>query len=218
MLDFRKHEQFEMEVLKLISDHQLLTHLVFGGGTCMRLCFGLNRYSVDLDFWQKPAFSKGHFEKMRKVLKDRYEITDYQAKRNTYLLEIRSPDYPKRLKIEIRRGLHAHLETELNVAFSPFALPQIRLHSLTLRQIGLNKVRAFLERKEMRDAYDLEFIYKKGQLNVAEISKIEKQEMILLLKAFTIKDFKVKLGSLLEADERDYYVQRGFQILMNALR
>ena len=30
---------------------KLLDPLVFGGGTMLRLCHDLNRYSVDLDFW-----------------------------------------------------------------------------------------------------------------------------------------------------------------------
>lgn len=63
MEELKKHEQFEIEVLKLLSDNTLLTPLIFGGGTCLRLCFGLNRYSVDLDFWIKGDID---FPKLKK--------------------------------------------------------------------------------------------------------------------------------------------------------
>ena len=47
---FEKHEIFEMEVLEKLKNARLLDPLVFGGGSMLRLCHELNRYSVDLDF------------------------------------------------------------------------------------------------------------------------------------------------------------------------
>ena len=51
MQDLIKQEQFELEVLDRLKSGRFLDRLVFGGGTMLRLCFGLDRYSVDLDFW-----------------------------------------------------------------------------------------------------------------------------------------------------------------------
>ena len=48
---FRKHEIFEIEMLEKLKNNRLLEPLVFGGGTMLRLCYELKRYSVDLDFW-----------------------------------------------------------------------------------------------------------------------------------------------------------------------
>ena len=47
---FRQHEVFQIEVLDKMNSAKLLEPLVFGGGTMLRLCHELNRYSVDLDF------------------------------------------------------------------------------------------------------------------------------------------------------------------------
>jgi hypothetical protein len=44
-------ERFEIEVLQKLKSRHLLNALAFGGGTMLRLCHGLNRYSADLDFW-----------------------------------------------------------------------------------------------------------------------------------------------------------------------
>ncbi len=48
---FRQHEVFEIEILDKMNSAKVLEPLVFGGGTMLRLCHELNRYSVDLDFW-----------------------------------------------------------------------------------------------------------------------------------------------------------------------
>ena len=48
---FSEHEKFEIEVLDKMNSLKKLEPLVFGGGTMLRLCHELNRYSVDLDFW-----------------------------------------------------------------------------------------------------------------------------------------------------------------------
>jgi hypothetical protein len=49
------HEQFELEILSRMQSGRLLDALVFTGGTMLRLCHGLDRYSVDLDFWAARA-------------------------------------------------------------------------------------------------------------------------------------------------------------------
>ena len=51
MQDLKKHEQFELAVLDKLNSGRFLNDLVFVGGTMLRLCHGLDRYSVDLDFW-----------------------------------------------------------------------------------------------------------------------------------------------------------------------
>ena len=57
MQDLIKQEQFELEVLDRLQSGRFLDRLVFGGSTMLRLCFGLDRYSVDLDFWLLPVAS-----------------------------------------------------------------------------------------------------------------------------------------------------------------
>ena len=100
----RQHEVFEIEVLEKMNSAKMLEPLVFGGGTMLRICHELNRYSVDLDFWfVKTVSQNDFFSKGRKAFEKDYEITDAQIKHYTILFELRSARYPKRLKIEIRR-------------------------------------------------------------------------------------------------------------------
>jgi hypothetical protein len=62
MRDLIKQEQFELEVLDRLQSGRFLDRLVFGGGTMLRLCYGLDRYSVDLDFWLRRKKDKPGFE------------------------------------------------------------------------------------------------------------------------------------------------------------
>ena len=98
------HEIFEMEVLDNLNSGKLLDPLIFIGGTMLRLCHGLNRYSVDLDFWlNKDINIKKYFSKIKDVLNQNYQIKDQVNKHYTILFEIKSDKYHRNLKIEIRK-------------------------------------------------------------------------------------------------------------------
>ena len=217
MQDLKKHEAFEMEVLEILSKNSLLTPLIFGGGTCLRLCYGLDRYSVDLDFWVRKDVPATYFPKIRKVLSRHYEITDHHEKHFSYLTEIKKEGYNRRLKLEIRKELDPPKETELVIAFSSQSDKQVRLIAFALKQMFLNKVVALLSRKEIRDAYDLEFMLKKDKSLIKELPKEDRVELKNIVSAFSKKDFLVKLGSLLESSERKYYNENGFEILKRFL-
>jgi predicted nucleotidyltransferase component of viral defense system len=127
-----QHEIFEMEVLNMMNSNRLLDPLVFGGGSMLRLCHELNRYSVDLDFWFiKDIQQDDFFEKITLTVKKDYEITDKQKKHFTLLLELRSSKYPRRLKIKIRRKVE-ECDYQEKIAFSKFSTKQVLLKAHTL--------------------------------------------------------------------------------------
>ena len=43
-------EAIHLHLLSALSDTGVLRHVVFQGGTALRLCYGGERYSEDLDF------------------------------------------------------------------------------------------------------------------------------------------------------------------------
>lgn len=212
----KQHEVFEIEVLDKMNSAKMLDPLVFGGGSMLRLCHELNRYSVDLDFWFVTHVSQDDFfDKGRRDFEKDYEITDAQKKRYKILFELRSPQYPRRLKIEIRRELKG-CDCQQNIAFSRFSTKQVALRAHTLDQTMENKIAAFLERGEIRDCFDIEFMVRRG----VEMSFKGKKEAIAFGKKIVSlkeKDFKVKLGSILEDDIREYYVTNRFRFLQDKL-
>ena len=73
---YRQHEVFEIEVLDKMNSARLLEPVVFGGGTMLRLCHELPRYSVDLDFWFiKRTPQNKFFDNLQRALENDYEIT-----------------------------------------------------------------------------------------------------------------------------------------------
>ena len=150
-----------IEVLDRMKSARLLDPLVFGGGSMLRLCHELNRYSVDLNFWlTKTIPQRDYFDKARRTFETNYEITDAQVKHYTLLFELRSAGYPKRLKIEIRRAVEDG-DYEETIAFSRFAVKQVALKAHTLGQTMNTKVKAFLDRGEIRDCFDVEFLLRR---------------------------------------------------------
>ncbi len=210
------HEQFEIEVLQFLNSKNLLNNLVFGGGTMLRLCYELNRYSIDLDFYFKK---QGHEDSFFQVVKDAissvYEITDSENKRNTQLFEFRSPQYPMRLKIEINKQKLFPVSKQ-SIAYSQHSNFQVFLSTIPLEKMMENKIEALLSRKETRDAFDIEFMVKSGISFSTDPGRIE--STLSVIQSFSKKDLKVKLGSLLPADARVYYSENGFVVLKRHLK
>ena len=213
---FRQHEIFEIEVLDRMKSGRLLEPLVFGGGTMLRLCHDLKRYSADLDFWfTKKISQENYFNSIQSTFKKDYEITDAQAKHYTLLFELRSAAYPKRLKIEIRRAVE-NCDLQEMIAFSKYATKQVALKAHTLNQTMKNKINAFLDRGEIRDCFDIEFLLRRGTTLPDGIIK-ESGRILQKIDGFKDRDFKVKLGSILEAEVREYYTTQRFSYLKEIL-
>ena len=216
MRDLIQHEQFELEVLDRLNSGRFLTNLIFGGGTMLRLCHGLDRYSVDLDFWvAKDIDWAKYYRKMEKYLLQFYTLADSANKHFTILFELKSPLFPRALKIEIRKEIKI-IKTETCIAYSANSNIQVLIKTVALEEMMKSKIEAFLSRKEIRDAYDIEFLLKRGILLSAENEIPSK--LLAELKKLGKKDFSVKLGTLLDASARKYYLENGFRILETSLR
>ncbi|MGD0022220.1 MAG: nucleotidyl transferase AbiEii/AbiGii toxin family protein [Smithellaceae bacterium] len=216
MRDLIQHEQFELEVLDRLNSGRFLADLIFGGGTMLRLCHGLDRYSVDLDFWVTKDIDWAKFyRKTEKYLLQFYKIADSANKHFTILFELKSPQFPRALKIEIRKEAKI-IKTETSIAYSANSNIQVLTKTVTLEEMMKSKSEAFLSRKEIRDAYDIEFLLKRGIPLAAENEILGK--LLAGLEKLSKKDFSVKLGTLLDASERKYYMENGFRILETRLR
>jgi predicted nucleotidyltransferase component of viral defense system len=206
---------FEIEVLDKMKSGRFLEPLVFGGGTMLRLCYELKRYSADLDFWfikkVKPEY---YFKKLKQFLSAAYELTDAQIKFYTLLLEVRSINYPKRLKIEIRKGTR-QCDIQERIAFSEYSTKQVILAVHTPEQTMKNKIDAAIERKEIRDCFDIEFLLRMGLPLAAPAGKLDKLKKIA--SNFKKTDFSVTLGSFLEPEMRKYYIENRFNYLLEKI-
>ena len=221
MQDLIKQEQFEIEVLDKLNSAKLLHPLIFVGGTMLRLCYGLNRYSVDLDFWfYKQVSIKKYYKKMFDVLNTEYYIKYSAEKYYTILFEIKSKNYPRSLKLELRKKDYKTNSQKIdfeknryeeNIAYSKYSNLQVLVKTFSLNDMLKFKIETFLSRNEIRNCFDIEFILKKGIK--LDINKSTAQKLITQINSFTNKDFTVKLGSLLDTPERNYYIKNRFKLL-----
>ena len=61
-------ELLHHDILRILSQNNLLTHLTFIGGTCLRSCYGGVRLSEDLDFAGGNEFTRDSLSEMGQVL------------------------------------------------------------------------------------------------------------------------------------------------------
>jgi predicted nucleotidyltransferase component of viral defense system len=210
------HEVFEMTVLQHLKTTGLLPSLAFGGGTMLRLCHELPRYSLDVDFWfYKDLDFNEFYSRLEAFARREYDVTDIQNEFHSMVVEIRRRVGMPRLKIEIRKVLAPPGTTEEKIAFSPHFPTQVLVRGFTLAQMFRNKVLALLDRGEVRDAFDLEFLTRSGV--AVELDPDEKKKVLQRLGEFKKRDFGVKLGSVLLPDMRDYYREKRFAYLEEKL-
>ncbi|MCL6495091.1 MAG: nucleotidyl transferase AbiEii/AbiGii toxin family protein [Ignavibacterium sp.] len=208
-------EILEIETLELLNSIRVLEFLYFGGGTMLRLCHNLNRYSTDLDFWLDISVdSKQIYKAIRNALSDNYKVTDSMNKRNTLLFEFKSSSVNRSLKIEIRKE-QMDFDWEYKIAFSKFTTKQVMVKALTLSQMMKNKFDALLSRKIIRDAFDIEFLLMRGIELPSDKEKL--QAALQIINNFKEQDFKVTLGSILDEKERNYYLKNRFKLLKEEL-
>ena len=216
MKRLQDHEGFEMSLLQWLRSKRFLEPLVFGGGTMLRLCHELPRYSLVMDFWFFREIDFSHFfSRLRDVLTKEHDVTDAQDKYYSLLFEIRKARGAPRLKIEMRKKVAPMGSSEEKIAFSPHFPTQVLVRGFTLRQMFQNKVDALIDRGEIRDAFDLEFLVRKGV--GMELEEQQSQKVRKRLTGFKKTDFDVKLGSILVPELREYYRENRFRYLEEKL-
>jgi hypothetical protein len=200
----------------LLNSIKVLELLYFGGGTMLKLCHNLNRYSTDLDFWlDVKSDAKSIYSKLKESLSNNYKVTDEANKKYTLLFEIKSASYSRSLKIEIRKE-QANFDWERKIAFSKFTNKQVTVKGLTLQQMMDNKIEAFLSRKIIRDCFDIEFLLMRGIQLPQDKTKLKTMQNIV--ESFKDIDFKVSLGSILEEKDRKFYIENRFSFLKEEIK
>jgi hypothetical protein len=86
---------------------------------------------------------------------------------------------------------------------------------MTLGQMMKNKIEASIDRKNIRDCFDIEFLMRRGVgLGCTEEQKKKLQRIVA---GFTDTDYSVTLGSLLEPKDREFYREQKFAYLKEKL-
>ncbi len=135
MLNINLHKNILLKILKdIYTDSFLGPRLGFKGGTAAYLFYGLDRFSVDLDFDLLDQDQKEEiFQKIKKIVEKYGIIKDEKNKEFTLLVLVSYSDGLRNLKIEInKRKLQANYEVKnyLGISMLVMSKPDMFAHKL----------------------------------------------------------------------------------------
>ena len=101
-------EAIHLHLLSALSEAGVLRHVVFQGGTALRLCYGAERYSEDLDFVCGEAGSYIDKIEFEKLVQSALETTKKTLHRefdiNPDEILLKQPPSPMAIKSETQQG------------------------------------------------------------------------------------------------------------------
>ncbi|MCL2756703.1 MAG: nucleotidyl transferase AbiEii/AbiGii toxin family protein [Coriobacteriia bacterium] len=180
MLPVIEKELLHFEIINALDEAGLLKHLTFQGGTCLRLCYGAERASEDLDFCGgfdfDPSLLQGLGERLKRAITCAYRVDveigepkpvhldssgEYDADAilvHTWQIKVvtaqERPDIPKqRINIEIA-AVPAHTKQiralELRYPNLPPSFGDILVYCESLEEIAADKLKAFITASNIR--------------------------------------------------------------------
>jgi predicted nucleotidyltransferase component of viral defense system len=159
------------DIILFILNQEYGKNLIFKGGTALRKCYGLDRFSEDLDF---TCLKKVDLKKLETDLK-RFDL-DYDIRSSNrendlrIFIRIKGPLYINSLpqstcKIQIDFSYRENIIIEPSIKRIGMYITEIPTFEISVMneiEILAEKIRAIWIRSKARDMYDLMFLLKKG--------------------------------------------------------
>jgi hypothetical protein len=92
----------------------------------------------------------------------------------------------------------------------------VLLRAFTPAQMMKNKIGAAIERKAIKDCFDIEFLLRRGVPLIAD--KDDFENLGKVIAGFRENDYKVTLGAVLEPAAREYYIGNRFSYIEQKLK
>ena len=165
-------KDYLQHIFLLFLSRNITNELVFKGGTALQKVYGLNRFSIDLDFTQAEKCNT--VEIMEKISKNITQfgypssIKEVKTSGRTFLFKIEGPLYMNTepsicsLRVEISQRESILLKPEIKTITPLY--PDLQPYTATVMQqkeILVEKVRAIMARNKPRDIFDLHFLLEK---------------------------------------------------------
>jgi predicted nucleotidyltransferase component of viral defense system len=142
---------------ELFRDDEISAQLIFKGGTCLMLFYGLDRFSTDLDFDLRDGAGELNVEKTDKILRKYLDIKDSAKKANTYFWSGSYERGMQKIKIEINRRKYPQ-------SFDIQDLQGVSIPTMSKGKMLSHKLCAITDRRTIqnRDLYDANFMLHKA--------------------------------------------------------
>ena len=212
-------EFVQISFLKELYAESFSKKIFFKGGTAIRLLFGGQRFSEDLDFTvmldEKEFLPKTtiFFSKLEKLypfkFKERKTLTG-----KTFLLSADMPFFKNAIFVKLDFSMRENvLQPTKSILKSDYpVIVQSFIHSLSLDEVFAEKIRAVLKRKKHRDLYDLWILQELGAKKDINLineklsyydEEFEAEELKKRLKIFSKNGFIKDLRPFVPINERD---------------
>ncbi|MDO8527634.1 MAG: nucleotidyl transferase AbiEii/AbiGii toxin family protein [Deltaproteobacteria bacterium] len=156
-LDAARHKNILIQILKDIStDTSISPFLGFKGGTAVYMFYGLDRFSVDLDFDLLDDTQEEYiFERIGKILAAHGTLKEARKKRYSLFFLLSYEDKAHNIKVEVNRrkfGSKFEIKSYLGISMQVMVQEDMFAHKLV----------AMVERmgRTNRDIYDVWFFLK----------------------------------------------------------
>jgi len=160
-MDFAEHRRVMVQILlKLFADNELSAQLVFKGGTCLMLFYGLDRFSTDLDFDIREGVEVFRQDRMKAAI-ERYLAIKYE-----YIVQ-----KPHGYDSYYWNGSYKEGSQKIKIEVSGRRFPQdlvikdylgVSVATMSPKKMLTHKLVALSERKKNRDLYDAWFMLDKN--------------------------------------------------------
>ncbi len=204
MLDASQHEYYLKKILRdILGDVELSSQLAFKGGTCLYLFYGLNRFSVDLDF---NFVSNQDFkvEKMNQILTKYLDVKNGRFKegQSGWLWEASYKKGERQMQIDINRRVYPD-KYEIKQFYG------LSIKTLDSGSLFAHKLCAILDRKRFqnRDLFDAWFMFD----NNFEIN----DEVIRFRTNKLTKEYLLELVEYIKNDVKKSSILHGIGELVN---
>jgi len=172
--------------------------LIFKGGTALSKCYGLDRFSEDLDFTSKVYFDTNKLKSKLKAfqLEFEFEEKEFQEKTTKITLRIHGPLYNGtrnslcKLILDISYRDNLLISPEIVKIISQREIPSFDVYVMNKEEILTEKLRAIITRDKARDVYDIWYLLK-AKTNINK--KLIENKFLFFKEKFDIIIFKKRL-------------------------
>ena len=156
-IDIATHKTILFQILKdVFTDTSIAPYLGFKGGSAAFMFYGLDRFSVDLDFDLLDERQEDYvFERVIKIIEQYGTLKESHKKRFNLLCVISYDDKSRNIKVEINRrqfGSRYEIKTYLGVSMQVMVLEDMFAHKLMAMHERIGET--------SRDIYDVWFFLK----------------------------------------------------------
>ncbi len=223
MLNIKKHQLVMFNIINKIYQNNIGQYLGFKGGTMAYFFYGLDRFSVDLDFDLIDESKKNEVvKKITQILKEYGLIKDQSNKKFTFFWLLNYEKNNRNIKIEISK----RNQQKITYILSNFYGTDVKIPKI--EDAFATKLLACTTRNKIayRDFYDVYFYLKKGvipneNIIIKETNKNLIDYLIFLVnfidKKITNKDILNSIGELIDENQKEFIRKKFKEDLINYL-